>query len=520
MEQIDWELFKRVVEFRLMKKHSENSQKFVIPPEVSCVTKTLEKAGFKAYLVGGCVRDLLLARRPKDWDVTTNAKPEEIIALFSNTFYENNFGTVGVVNEETKDETLKVVEVTPFRLETTYSDNRRPDAVSWSDNVNDDLKRRDFTINAIALEITEGEGESFMGNIIDPFDGRSDLKRKIVKIAGDAHERLEEDALRLLRGVRIATELDFTIDSAAEKAIIANAELLKNISPERIRDEFVRIIMSDNPSKGIQMAQNMGILKFVVPELLEGIGVEQNKAHAFDVWTHLLETLKHAKKKEWPLEIRLAALFHDISKPETRRRNPKTGEWSFYGHEVVGARVTKNILTRLKFSREIIAKVTKLVRWHMFFSDTEQITLSAVRRMINNVGRENIWDLMNVRICDRIGTGRPKEDPYRLRKYKSMIEEALKDPISVGMLKINGARVMEVTKMPPGPKIGYILHALLEEVLEDPKQNTAQYLEERAQKLALLDEKTLKNMGEKGKEKKEEMQEEDVKEIRKKYWVQ
>lgn len=487
---------------------------FSIPTEVSYVTKTLENAGFKAFLVGGCVRDLIIDRKPKDWDVATDAKPEEIIALFPNTFYENNYGTVGVVSE-TKDETVKVIEITPFRLEAKYSDSRRPDSVTFSKNIEDDLKRRDFTVNAIALDIDRKGTEG----IVDPFEGQKDIEKKIIRAVGNPEERFGEDALRILRAIRIASELSFTIEKETGEAMKKTSSILGKISKERIRDEFTRIIMSSRPAIGIEMARNIGILEFIIPELLEAPGVEQNQAHAYDVWTHLMKTLEHAEKKKWGLDIRLSALLHDISKPETRRKNPKNGEWSFYGHEVVGARVAKTILTRLKYSKDIIEKVTKLVRWHMFFSDTEQITLSAVRRMIQNVGRENIWDLMNVRICDRIGTGRPKEDPYRLRKYKSMVEEALKDPISVGMLKINGGKVIEVAKIPPGPKIGYILHALLEEVLEDPSLNTAEYLEEKAVKLSKLDEKTLEKMGKQGMEKKDEIQEENVQEIRKKYWV-
>ncbi len=248
-------------------------------------------------------------------------------------------------------------------------------------------------------------------------------------------------------------------------------------------------------------------------------GVEQNKAHAFDVWEHLIRTVQHSADKGYSLEIRLAALFHDISKPESRRWGKEQNQWTFYGHEVVGARTTKRILENLKYPRKIIDKTVILVRWHMFFSDTEQISLSAVRRMVANVGKENIWDLMNVRICDRIGTGRPKEDPYRLRKYHAMIEEAMRDPISVGMLKIDGKKLMEITQTPAGPKIGYTLHALLEEVLEDPSKNTTEYMEKRGQQLIQLPESELRELGEKGKESKEEKDQELIGEIRKKHWV-
>ncbi|MBX4210871.1 HD domain-containing protein, partial [Candidatus Parcubacteria bacterium] len=203
--------------------------------------------------------------------------------------------------------------------------------------------------------------------------------------------------------------------------------------------------------------------------------------------------------KNFPLHVRLAALFHDIGKPPTRRK--KGQEYTFYGHEVVGAKITRNILKRLKFSTDLIEQVTNLVRWHMFFSDTEKITHSAVRRLVANVGQESVWDLMNVRVADRIGTGRPRENPYRLRKYKSMIETVMRDPVTVGMLKIDGNRIMEIAKIPAGPKIGHILNALLEEVLDDPKLNSEDYLEKKVLELKDLSEKELQKLGEKGKEK-------------------
>ena len=279
------------------------------------------------------------------------------------------------------------------------------------------------------------------------------------------------------------------------------------------------MIMSDHPMDGMLTLQKLGLLSYIAPELVSTIGVEQNKAHAYDVWGHLLHSLQCAADKKYPLDIRLSALFHDISKPETRRWGQEQGTWTFYGHEVVGARVTKKILNELKYPSKIVDKGVTMVRWHMFFSDTEQITLSAVRRMIANVGEENIWDLMNLRICDRIGTGRPKEDPYRLRKYHAMIEEALRDPVSVAMLKIDGKKIMEVTKINPGPKIGWALHALLEEVLEDPKKNTEEYLENRTNQLVLLPESELMALGEKGKQTKEEADDEEIKKIRSKHWV-
>ena len=498
-------------------------EKFEIPIEVSRVTKALKEAGFEAYLVGGCVKDMFMGLKPKDWDVTTNATPEEIIPLFPKTFYENVYGTVAVVNEWVEDvedpeseaerETLKTIEITPYRLESDYSDHRRPDSVKFSQNILDDLKRRDFSINAIAYNAETGE-------ITDSFGGMQDLNKRIIRAVGDPNERFYEDGLRMLRAVRLHVELSFEIEEKTRLAILKNKDILSQVSRERIRDEFFRIIMSVNPMAGLVFLKDLGLLRYIIPELEESFGVEQNKAHAFDVWTHLLKTLQHSADKNYPLHVRLAALLHDISKPATRRWNDQTKQWTFYGHEVVGSRVTKRILENLKVSRETIEKVVTLVRWHMFFSDTETITPSAVRRLLANVGKENIWDLINVRLCDRIGTGRPKENPYRLRKYQAMIEEVMMDPVSVGMLKTNGKKIMEILDVAPGPKIGQMLNTLLEEVLEDPKLNTEEYLNQRTKDLALLSDRELMELAVKGKEKKEKEQEKKIRKIRGRHHVE
>lgn len=491
------------------------TQNNLIPNEVVNVVDTLEKGGFEAYLVGGCVRDILMGHNPKDWDVTTNARPEQIQSLFPKTVYENAYGTVAVINEMTENLTLRNVEVTPYRLESGYSDRRHPDQVKFSDNIADDLKRRDFTVNAMAANLSNGA----IKDIIDHFGGMADIKDKIISTVGNPIDRFNEDALRMMRAIRLAVELCFTCNADTFKAIQSHNSLMADISSERIREEFTKIIMSENPEKGLELLHDSGILKHIIPELEQGIGIKQPQAHAYDVWQHLLKTVQHAADKKFSLELRLAALFHDISKPKTKGFSRETQQPTFYGHEIIGSRETRKILERLKFSREIIEKVTKLVRWHMFFADTEQISLSAVRRMIVNVGRENIWDLMNLRVCDRIGTGRPKENPYRLRKYKAMIDEALRDPISVTMLKIDGNKIIDACKTSPGPKIGLILHALLSEVLEDPRQNTEEYLTKRAKELIDLPEAELRTLGEKGKESKEQEEEKELQEIRKKHHV-
>ena len=407
-----------------------------IPKEVSIISDGLRQARFEAYLVGGCVRDLIIGLEPKDWDITTNANPERIQTLFPDSFYENEYGTVGV-KTGSEDPKLAIVEVTPYRTESKYSDKRRPDAVAFGASLLEDLARHDFTINAIALEDSKG-------HLIDPYDGQKDIKDKLVRAVGQPSERFNEDSLRMLRAVRLVAELSFGIDGDTATAISKNSEHLGRVSRERVKDELVRILNSSQPMNALVLAQQLGILQYINADLIRGIGVKQNQAHSYDVFGHLMRTMQHAADKNWEFDIRLAGLFHDVSKPETRRWSEEKNEWTFHGHEVVGSRVTKKALEDLHFPRETIEKVVKLVRWHMFFSDPEQITLSAVRRMIKNVGEENIWDLLNLRICDRIGTGRPKEQPFRFRKYKAMVEQALRDPISVGMLKTDGNHIMEL----------------------------------------------------------------------------
>ena len=501
-----------------------------IPPLVKNIADTLIKAGFEAYFVGGCVRSLALHMKPKDWDITTNAKPEEIQKLFPHSVYENKYGTVGVIND-TDDETLRVVEVTPYRLESSYSDKRRPDEVRFTSNIEEDLKRRDFTINAMALALPADKagkpgknGEDLSADeagyeLIDLFGGQKDLERKIIRAVGEPDNRFNEDTLRILRAVRLSAELDFKIETETKNAIKKHSAHLKEIAQERIHDEFVKIIMSDRAKEGIELARETGILKYIAPELEEGIDVEQNKAHSFTVWEHNLKSLEYAVMKKWPLEIRLAALLHDVAKPATRKWGEAKSDWTFYGHDVVGAKMAAKILARLKFSKKSIDLISKLVRYHLFFSDTEVITLSAVRRLVRNVGPENVWDLMNVRFCDRIGMGRPKESPYRLRKYESMIEEAMRAPLSVTALKIDGTKLMGLLKIQPSPKIGQILNILFEEVLDEPEKNTEKYLEKRAVELNLLGEKELENLAKQAKDKKTEIEQAEIKEIRKKWWV-
>ena len=269
---------------------------FPIPKPVSHVTSTLTGAGFEAYLVGGCVRDLFLGVPPKDWDVATNAIPGQIVDLFAKTFYENKYGTVSVVQEDVEDVSLKVIEVTPYRTEGEYTDKRRPDSVSFAKTIEEDLSRRDFTINALAYSIEKDE-------LLDLFDGRKDLISGHIRAVGDAKERFNEDALRILRGIRLHSELGFGIDSNTLTAMTDKAELLSHISKERIRDELIRIISSQNPSLGLILADRVGALEYMVPELIEAKDIAQNQAHSFDVLTHLLKSLDHAAHKNYPFHV-------------------------------------------------------------------------------------------------------------------------------------------------------------------------------------------------------------------------
>ncbi|PIR69615.1 MAG: hypothetical protein COU47_02570 [Candidatus Niyogibacteria bacterium CG10_big_fil_rev_8_21_14_0_10_46_36] len=483
---------------------------FSIPKEIQTVSQSLEQAGFESYLVGGCVRDLLRGEKPKDWDITTNATPEDIQQVFPESVYENNFGTVGV-KTGAEDAMLSIVEVTPYRVEAKYSDKRHPDEVTFAKTLDDDLGRRDFTVNALAYRVADGK-------IVDLFGGQKDLKDKILRAVGNPEDRFEEDALRMLRAVRFASELKYTIEEQTERALQTKGGLLQYISQERIRDEFSKLLMSPSPDRGLERLRESGMLRYVLPEIEEGWDIGQNKHHIYTVWEHNIRALMHAVENDWTLKVRLAALLHDAGKPRTKRGEGKDS--TFYGHEVVGAKMAKEALTRLRYGKKMIDDVYLLVRWHLFFSDTEVVTLSAVRRIVRNVGMDNIEDLLKVRYCDRIGMGRPKERPYRLRKYESMIEEALRSPLSVSQLAVNGEDVMNICGMEGGPRVGFILHVLLEEVLDDPSKNERTYEEGRVRELCALSDNKLQKIGAEAKKRKEEEEEKEVQEIRKKYFVE
>lgn len=502
-----------------------------IPNNITYITDLLVANDYEAFLVGGCVRDMIMGRVPNDYDITTNATPQQIIETFEPTglriVYENNFGTVSIVFEgESHDSNVREIQITPYRTEGTYSDNRHPDAVVFSETIDDDLSRRDFTINAMAMQ-----GEK----LVDLFNGQSDINQKIIRTVGDAETRFTEDALRIMRAVRFAAQLNFAISAETLDGIEKTKHLLSNISVERIRDEFVKIIGSDHPGYGMFLMKQLGLLEYVLPEIIPSIGCEQGGVHIYDVFDHLVHACQHAADKKFSFHVKLVALFHDIGKPKTRRPGVKKA-YTFYGHEVVGARITERAMQRMKFSGDDIKIITTFVRWHMFFSDTETITLSPVRRMIANVApladitgyypasvsRETaehpIWDLMRVRECDRVGMNKV-EAPYRLRKYFAMIEDCLRDPISVKQLKIDGNYLMNTLHIKPGPRMGWMLHAMLEEVIEDPLKNTLEYLTERVKHYETLSDEELREIGIAGKETKEQADSEIVKQLHIKHGV-
>jgi poly(A) polymerase/tRNA nucleotidyltransferase (CCA-adding enzyme) len=507
-----------------MKFNASTKLSTSIPQEVLNIAKKLEENGHQAFLVGGCVRDLLIKELrpqsesdeaptkvgveigPKDWDIATDVKPEEIQKLFLDSVYENQFGTVGV-KTESEDPTLKVIEVTTFRLEGKYTDKRHPDEIKFAKTIEEDLARRDFTINAMAFD----------KKIIDPYGGQKDLKNKIIRTVGNPEERFNEDALRLMRAVRFAAELNFSIEEKTAAAIKKKAELLAVIAQERIRDELEKIVMAGKAADGIRKLAELNLLPFIVPELIEGIGVSQNKHHIYEVFDHDVRALDYAAQKNYSLEVRLASLFHDIAKPRTKQGEGLNA--TFYNHEMVGAKMTRQILNRLHFPGGIIEKIVHLVRYHLFYYNVGEVTEAGVRRFLHRVGSENVDDLIKVREADRIGSGVPKAVPYKIRHLLFMVEKVKQDPISAKMLAVDGEDVMKIGQLESGPKIGKILAILLDEVLENPEKNIKENLELRIKNLAKLSKDELGKMAEKAKEKKEEFESGLEMEMKKKFFV-
>jgi len=522
-----------------------------IPKCIKNIIDKLEKAGYEAYVVGGCVRDLLMAKEPKDWDITTNAKPEEILKIFPDGKYENVFGTViiPVEHENTKtrkhenaktlkhlsaealakeDENKTVVEVTTYRSEQGYSDRRHPDEIRFEDSLDKDLERRDFTINAMAVGINSKIQDTRYKQIssrnimrdqitkdyilIDLFGGQKDIKKRIIRAVGEPSDRFKEDALRMMRAIRLACELNFDIEPKTERAIKKMAGGIKFIANERIKDELIKILKSGKAYEGIMLLYQNKLLQYIMPELERGVGVGQCKHHIHSVFRHCVLSLKFCPNKDW--RVKLASLLHDIAKPQTKKII--NGGVTFYNHDIAGAKIAKKIMGRLKFSNDDIDKVTILIRNHMFYYNVDEVTASSVRRLIKKVGEENLKDLIDLRIADRLGSGVPKAKPYKLRHLEYMMEKVRQDPLSVKMLEINGDELMKLLKIQPSPKIGAILDVLLSEVVDDPNLNNKKYLENRSQELNKME---LKELRGRAKEKIEDRKMEDDSELKKEFWV-
>jgi len=444
-----------------------------IPKKVTDLAEKFWKKKGKIYLVGGAVRDLLIDRKIYDWDFTTNLRPEEMLKLGARAFYENKFGTVSFLDRKGKPH----LEVTTFRTEEGYSDKRRPDKVVWGKKVEEDLSRRDFTVNAMALELRKGK-KGLEVKLIDPFWGQDDLNNKILRAVGNPKERFTEDALRLLRAVRIATQIGFTIEEETFRSIFEESRLLREISAERIRDEFFKLLMSKHPGDGVKLLYSTGLLKQVLPELINGYGLAQAKHHIYDVWNHSINALD-ACKSEDPV-TRLATLIHDIGKPVVVKGEGE--ERSFHNHEVAGGAFARKLSKRLKLSKKQADKLYRLVRWHQFTCEEKQ-TDKAIRRLIRNVTPEYLEDMIHLRRADRVGSG-AKETSWRWELFKKRLVEVQKQPFSVKDLKVNGKDVMRVLKMKPSPKVGKILKKLFAEVEEDKEKNKREYLLKKMKKIS------------------------------------
>ena len=447
-----------------------------LPKKVIALMKQFQENKFQIYVVGGAVRDMLLDPSTSlrtssreamelDWDFTTNATPEQILKMFPDAFYNNVYGTVTVPikNEQSNNEAMKqlLFEITPFRTESNYVDSRHPEKIEWAKTVEEDLSRRDFTINAIAFD-----GE----NMVDPYDGQKDLSNKLIKSVGDPDKRFGEDALRLLRAIRFTSQLGFLIEDSTRNSIQKNASLITKISWERIRDEFLKILSGDHSSEGILFLKSTGLLSYILPEVDICFSIPQKspkRHHVYDVGTHLVMALKHCPSID-PI-TRFATLIHDIGKAKTFHKDEKTNLITFYNHEVVGKKQSIAIADRFKLSNKQKDKLVTLVAEHQFTVDENQ-TDKAVRRFIRGVTKEYLQDMLDLRTGDRIGSG-AKPTSWRTELFKKRLEEVQKQPFQIKDLKISGNDVMKALKIKPGPKVGEILKKLFDQVVEGKIKN-------------------------------------------------
>jgi tRNA nucleotidyltransferase (CCA-adding enzyme) len=461
---------------------------FSIPSYVQKVARMLTNEGYQCYLVGGSLRDIILNINPEDYDMATDATPEQMLTIFPKSVLTGaRFGMVTALVTDIDGETQEV-QVTTFRSEEEYTDGRWPTKVNFIDDINRDLGRRDFTINAMALNLASAELDGNEAEkeweIYDPFNGVKDLELKLIRAVGTPIERFKEDGLRGYRACRLASQLQFEIEPETLKAISEAVTISKLVSMERVRDEFMKLLMhSAKPSIGLELLRKTGLLELFLPELLEGYGVEQKLFHSDDVYSHILRTVDLATDR-----VKLAALFHDIAKPRTDMQNGH-----FYGHDAVGAEIAREVMERLHFSKSEIKKVVTLVKNHMFFfpyesenmreEDAQRVqqhvwTDAAVRRFIMRVGEENIDDLFALRIADASANPKSLFSPDEITQLQLRIAQVRMQDMALKItdLAINGNDLLELGLK--GPEIGKTLDSLLERVVEDPLLNDKEKLKD------------------------------------------
>ena len=435
------------------------------------ICKELRNAGESAWVVGGCVRDMLRGEKVNDWDVATTALPKKVQETFRRVIPTGiDHGTVTVL---WKGESF---EVTSLRGEGAYSDGRRPDNVVFVGNIDQDLARRDFTVNAIAYDPVNGQ-------LVDPFDGLTDMRNRVLRAVGNPTERFQEDGLRILRGARFVATLEFELEEETEAAFGSALDTFRKVSPERVREEWLKAMKASTPSRAFEVMRRTGILEVTYPELLEQVGCEQNQWHAYDVWNHTMRVLDESDGD--PFE-RVAALLHDVAKPRTRAKSDKTNDWTFYHHEKVGADMADRWLRDYRFSNSERELITGLIRHHLICYSSEW-TDAAVRRFIKRVGADNIDPLLRLGTADALGKGRSVEaELAALKELRGRVEQAIEEggALTTGDLAIGGNEIIPLLEGGAGPAVGQILRALLEKVIDDPSLNTRDKLMPLAEELA------------------------------------
>lgn len=443
----------------------------IIPAEVRSICQTLERAGFRSWIVGGCVRDVALDEQRadpgtvvrNDWDIATTARPEEVKAHFARVIPTGlEHGTVTVMRGKVG------YEVTTLRGETSYTDGRRPDGVYFVDDIQEDLARRDFTVNAIAYDPIDS-------HLIDPFNGRRDLTARLIRCVGDPRERFGEDGLRVLRAARFVATLEFDIEDHTARAIRPSIDTFRRVSAERVRDEWMKAMLARRPSRAFDVMREHGLLDVTLPEITDSIGCEQNRFHAYDVWNHTLHTLDGCPPE--PV-LRMSALLHDVGKPASRQWNEDASDYTFWNHERIGADMAEGILERLRFSNNDQTHIAGLVRHHLLCYEASWSD-AAVRRWLRRVSPELAPDLYRLATADVSAKGRDATDEINsIHQLQERVKRVVAEgaALSTRDLAVNGRDLMTELKLKPGPGLGRILRGLLEEVTDDPSRNEREEL--------------------------------------------